>query len=170
MAPVMGALYRLSIWAARLYDPYYFPQLYPPATSVDYTRAAVVFGFSALFPILVGLGAAVVAYRRKHTALWPSVELCIISPLLLLYCLAIISNSQQGGAAWPSHFLWPCFSISFFAFGGTIVTSLLNLGACVIHRKWGLFALSFLTFLGAALPTLLMYVAVIYFNQSIGLR
>ena len=163
MAPVMGALFGLAVWADRLYAAFHFPQQYPPTTAADYTRAAVVFWFAALFPILVGLGTAVVAFRRKHAAIWPFVEMCIIAPLWLLSAANWLFNIQQR-APWYDKILFSCFLIFFFVFGGTIVTSMLNLGACVRHRKWGRFALSFFTFLGAALPAYWMYVVIIYFD------
>lgn len=66
MAPVMWGLFALAVWADRLFRHNYSDK-FPPPTSTDFTRAAMVLWIAVLTPVAVGLVAAAVAFRKSDT-------------------------------------------------------------------------------------------------------
>ncbi len=140
MAPVMWGLLQLVIWADRLYAWEYSPK-YAPPTAVDLTRAAFVFWGALLTPILVGLAAAILAFRRKHLPRWPTLEIIIVAFPYLAMATGLLSgvlykSNSAGTTCWHA-IMWASLFV-----GGAVVVSLLNLGACMRQRRWGKFALS----------------------------
>lgn len=141
MAPVMYGLIRLVIWADRLHAWMYSTK-YAPPTETDIIRAAIVFWGALAVPFIIGLIAAVWAFRKKSPARWPWVELLfVVLPIALIY---------GGFLFWPSItvFHLPLHSIpllySHLFVGGTLVLIFLNAGACLRQRKWGRLSLSLL--------------------------
>ena len=163
MAPVMWGLLQLVISADRLYAWQYNQDSVLPPTAGDYTRAAVTFWGASLTLLLVGLVAAVVAFRRKHLPHWSVPEMVIVAFPYLALALGslrgdLYKSNSVGSACWSVMF-WACLFV-----GGAVVVSLFNLGACVRQRMWGKFALSIGTFCAGMLYMLWLYAFIIYID------
>ena len=165
MAPVMYGLFRLVCWADCLhswqdsckYDPLKL------ATATEYTRAAIVFWGALLTPLVVGLIAAVVVFRRRHAAHWPIPELCLATiPVVMVLALGIWSPCLGGG--WLGRFLMVVIFAAQFLLGGVIVMTLLNLGACARKREWGKLVLSVLVLSVGMLYLFWWYAFIIYID------
>ncbi|MBN2561673.1 MAG: hypothetical protein JXQ75_12165 [Phycisphaerae bacterium] len=162
MAPVMWALLRLVVWADRLYAWQYSPR-YAPPTPADYARAAVVFGMASLTPVLVGLAAAVAAFRRKYQPRWPILEAGVVAcpylALALTLWLGLLHKPNSPlrfvgvVAIWGSVFL-----------GGAVVAASLNMGASLRQRTWGKCALSALAICAGVLYLLWLHAFIIYLD------
>lgn len=140
MAPVMWALWRLVLSADRLHA-WHYSESYPPPAPADYTYAAFAFWTALLTPAVMGLVAAVMAFRRKHPPCWPAIEIVIVAIPYLAMGIGSLTgvlyeSNSAADACWLA-IMWACLFV-----GGAIVVTLLNLGACMRQRMWGKFALS----------------------------
>lgn len=161
MIPLMWGWMRLVSDADRLYGWLYSEDIAPP-TSADYRHAAVVFWGALLTPLVIGVVAAVVAFRQQHTARWPLTEAAItIVPLLAL--VAGVTGSPPGSG--PVGQLVEAVLVgAHLLVGGGIVVALANVGACARHRRWGRLTLSgFVSSLGL-LYLFWLYAFIIYIN------
>jgi hypothetical protein len=162
MVPVMWGLLQLVISADRLYA-YLYSDGFAPPTPADYARAAVTFWGALLTPVLVGLGAAVVAFRRKYPPRWPFLEMAIVAFPYLGF-----AAGSLGGFLYKSnsagHACWYAMMGAYLVVGGAVVVSLLNLGACVRQREWGKFALSSVVLCAGMLYLLWLNAFIIYID------
>ncbi len=144
MAPVMGVLWWLVLSADRLHAWQYYPDVAPPTAS-DYTRAAITFWGALLTPVVVGLTAAAIAFRRKQPARWPVLEMTVVAfPYLILMMGALTGGIPSSN--WLSPFLLCAIFAPYLLVGGAVVSSCSNMAACVAQRSWGRLALSALLF------------------------
>ena len=162
MIPVMWGLLQLVISADRLYGWQYSESI-PRPTAADYTRAAVTFWGALLTPLLVGLVAAVVAFRRKYTPHWSVPETVIVAFPYLAVALgtlgAFLYKSTSLGSACTYVMTWACLLV-----GGAVVVSLFNLGTCVRLRMWKKFTLSAFAFCAGTFYLLWLYAFIIYID------
>lgn len=147
MAPIMWALWWLVISADRLHAWRYSDNFALPTTA-DFIRAAITFWGALLFPIAVGIAVAILAFRRQYTPRWSILETGIVAIPYLTLVAGHISETF--------------IMVASLIVGGTVVMSLLNLGACLRQRMWGKFGLSALVICGGALYPLWLYAFIIY--------
>ena len=140
MAPVMWALWRFVRSADRLHAWQYSDE-YSAPTPADHTYAALAFWMAVLTPILVGLVAAMAAFRRKYRAQWPVLEMTLVA----IPWLTLVTGEVTGAlyrSDWVGTALWQVVSGACLVLGGVVAISGLNMGACMSRRTWGRLALS----------------------------
>lgn len=147
MAPVMWALWRLVLSADRLHGWHYSENI-PPPTDADKAFAALVFWAGALTPALIGLAAGVWAFRRELAPRWPVLEMAVAA-----LPFAVLASGLMSERA---------IMIASLLAGGTVVSALMNLGACARHGDWRKGAASAAAVLGGMLYLLWLYAFIIY--------
>jgi hypothetical protein len=163
MAPVMWALWRLVLSADRLHAWRYSGGELPPPAPMDYTYAAIAFWGALLTPVVVGLVAAVVAFRRSRPAHQPIAESCVVAiPLVVLLQGILWPSFPDSG--WLGMLLWGILLGAQFLLGGVVVMALQNLGACARHHNWRRLSLSTLVVCGGMLHLFWLYAFVIYID------
>ena len=158
MAPVMLILWKLVLSADRLHAWKYSENFARPTQS-DQAFAALAFYTGLLTPLLIGLAAAIIAYRKKYKPCWPILETVAVACIFLMFITGAlfqnlfmkVSDLAVIGIAGASCLM-----------GGVIVVALLNLGACVRQRNKGKFANSASVFVGGMLYLFWLYAFIIY--------
>ncbi|MBT5608760.1 MAG: hypothetical protein HN742_31865 [Lentisphaerae bacterium] len=164
MAPVMLVLFKLVCWADCLHAHNYDPYEIPPPTATDFTRAAIVFWGALLTPLVVGLVAAVVAFRRSRPAHRPIAESCIVAIPLLVLLQGILWPSTLPDSGCVGMLPWGILLGAQFLLGGVVVMALQNLGACARHHNWRRLLLSTLVACGGMLHLFWLYAFIIYID------
>ena len=144
MAPVMWVLWRLVLSADRLHAWQYNPDVAPPTTS-DFSRAAITFWVALLTPVIVGLTAAAIAFRRKQPSRWPVLEMTVVALPYLIFMTAALTPGLGSLTSVSAVFecAIACAIVALYLLvGGAVVLSCSNMAACVGQRTWGRLALS----------------------------
>ena len=150
MAPVMWVLWRLVLSADRLYAWQYNPNVAPPTTS-DYTHASITFWGALLTPVVVGLTAAAIAFRRRQASRWPILETTVVAFPWLILMSGRLSN------------VFLCAIVAgYLLVGGAVVLSCSNVAACVVQRTWGRLALSAMVLCAGLLYLFCLNFSIIY--------
>lgn len=162
MAPVMWALWRFVLSADRLHA-WHYSDNYPPPTPADYAYAALAFWTASLTPVLVGLVAGIVAFRRKYRPARPVLELTIVVIPWVTFVTAELTNAIYS-SDWVATALWQILSGACLFVGGAVIMSCLNMGACLPQRKWARLALSTLVLCAGELYLFWLNAFIIYID------
>ena len=169
MSPIMYGLFRLVCWADCLHAWQYSHGRIPPPTTVDYTRAAIVYWAFLLTPIIIGCIVAFFSFRRRYPAQWPLPETGTIALPYTSFIIgslfrALYETSQLEHIVWLGYIVWLVMLWSCVLIGGAVVAAFSNLGACLLNRTWGKFSLTVIAIVAGMFYLLWLSTFIIYID------